>query len=229
ERRGHPQHLAPVADGLLVAQLGRLGDVAAAPDHDRVPGLPGGPLQVGVAEAPGEHADAPLVLARPPLRAHRAALALETLGPVRRPGRGHPPTPRPGRRPAGPGAARSARAKVAEPDRWREGRAMERVEVDGLQIANERAGGGPPLVLLPGYVSDGPVTWRRQLDGLCDEFTVVARDAPGAGGSSDPPSGSAWPATPTAWPGSSTGSAYAGWAGSLPADVVDQRLGREPP
>jgi pimeloyl-ACP methyl ester carboxylesterase len=36
-------------------------------------------------------------------------------------------------------------------------------------------------------VGDGPTTWRRQLDGLCDEFTVVAWDAPGAGGSSDPP------------------------------------------
>ena len=64
---------------------------------------------------------------------------------------------------------------------------METVEVDGLQIAYERAGSGPALVLLHGYVGDGPTTWRRQLDGLSDEFTVVAWDAPGAGGSSDPP------------------------------------------
>jgi pimeloyl-ACP methyl ester carboxylesterase len=66
---------------------------------------------------------------------------------------------------------------------------MERVEVDGLQIAYERAGSGPPLVLVHGYVGDGPVTFRGQLDGLCDEFTVVAWDAPGAGASSDPPEG----------------------------------------
>jgi pimeloyl-ACP methyl ester carboxylesterase len=64
---------------------------------------------------------------------------------------------------------------------------MEMVEVDGLQIAYERAGSGPALVLLHGYVGDGPTTWRRQLDGLSDEFTVVAWDAPGAGRSADPP------------------------------------------
>lgn len=66
---------------------------------------------------------------------------------------------------------------------------MQMVEVGGLQIAYERAGTGPALVLLHGYVGDGPTTWRAQLDGLCDEFTVVAWDAPGAGCSSDPPEG----------------------------------------
>ncbi len=71
----------------------------------------------------------------------------------------------------------------------REGNAMDTVMVDGLRIAYERAGAGPTLVLLHGYVADGPTTWRRQLDGLCDEFTVVAWDAPGVGGSSDPPEG----------------------------------------
>jgi len=64
---------------------------------------------------------------------------------------------------------------------------MDTVEVDGLQIAYERTGSGPALVLLHGYVGDGLTTWRRQLDGLCDEFTVVAWDAPGAGRSTDPP------------------------------------------
>src|SRR5438094_209451 len=64
---------------------------------------------------------------------------------------------------------------------------MNMIEVNGLRIAYERAGGGPPLVLLHGYVGDGPTTWRRQLDELSDEFTVVAWDAPGAGRSSDPP------------------------------------------
>lgn len=64
---------------------------------------------------------------------------------------------------------------------------METIDVDGLGIAYERAGAGPPLVLVHGYVGDGPTTWRHQVEGLCDEFTVVAWDAPGAGGSSDPP------------------------------------------
>jgi pimeloyl-ACP methyl ester carboxylesterase len=136
---------------------------------------------------------------------------------------------------------------------------MEKVEVDGLQIAYERAGSGPPLVLVHGYVGDGPVTFRGQLDGLCDEFTVVAWDAPGAGASSDPPEGfgldgyadclagfvdrlglgrphvlglsfggilalalsGRHPAVPRSLV---LASAYAGWGGSLPAEVAAQRL-----
>jgi pimeloyl-ACP methyl ester carboxylesterase len=136
---------------------------------------------------------------------------------------------------------------------------MDIVEVDGLRIAYERAGAGPPLVLLHGYVGDGRTTWQRQLDGLSDEFTVVAWDAPGAGGSSDPPEsiGMAGYADCLAGfverlrldkphiAGLSFGgaltlefyrrhsgipmtlilaSAYAGWGGSLPADVAEQRL-----
>ena len=66
---------------------------------------------------------------------------------------------------------------------------METVEVGGLRIAYERFGAGPPLVLLHGYVGDGPTTWRPQVEGLGDEFTVVAWDAPGAGRSDDPPDG----------------------------------------
>ena len=66
---------------------------------------------------------------------------------------------------------------------------MDLVEVGGLQIAYERVGQGPTLVLLHGYVGDGPTTWRQQLDGLSDAFTVVAWDAPGAGRSGDPPEG----------------------------------------
>jgi pimeloyl-ACP methyl ester carboxylesterase len=61
------------------------------------------------------------------------------------------------------------------------------VEVGGLRIAYERAGRGPALVLLHGFVADGGSTWSRQLDELSDEFTVVAWDAPGAGGSAAPP------------------------------------------
>jgi pimeloyl-ACP methyl ester carboxylesterase len=64
---------------------------------------------------------------------------------------------------------------------------MDAIDVDGLRIAFARAGSGPALVLLHGYVGDGATTWRPQLDGLSDRFTVIAWDAPGAGGSSDPP------------------------------------------
>jgi pimeloyl-ACP methyl ester carboxylesterase len=67
------------------------------------------------------------------------------------------------------------------------GRAMEMIEVDGLRITYERAGSGPPLVLLHGYAGDGPTTWRHQLEGLGDDFTLIAWNAPGVGGSSDPP------------------------------------------
>jgi pimeloyl-ACP methyl ester carboxylesterase len=55
-----------------------------------------------------------------------------------------------------------------------------------MRIAYERRGNGPPLVLLHGGMSDHR-EWRRQLEGLSDAFTVVAWDAPGNGGSSDPP------------------------------------------
>jgi pimeloyl-ACP methyl ester carboxylesterase len=64
---------------------------------------------------------------------------------------------------------------------------MDTIDVDGLRVAYERAGAGPAVVLLHGYVGDGATTWRPQLDALSDEFTVVAWDAPGAGGSADPP------------------------------------------
>ena len=65
---------------------------------------------------------------------------------------------------------------------------MERVVVEGLEIAFERAGTGPPLVLLHGGLSDHR-EWSRQLDALSDELTVVAWDAPGTGQSADPPDG----------------------------------------
>jgi pimeloyl-ACP methyl ester carboxylesterase len=61
------------------------------------------------------------------------------------------------------------------------------VDVGGLTVAYERAGSGPPVVLLHGFVGDGRSTWAAQLDSLSDEFSVVAWDAPGTGSSSDPP------------------------------------------
>ena len=82
---------------------------------------------------------------------------------------------------------------------------MQTVEVDGPQIGYERAGSGP-VVMLRGYVGDGATTWRRQLGGLSDEFTVVAWDAAGAGGQPIRPSALAWAGTPAAWPPSSSGS-----------------------
>jgi pimeloyl-ACP methyl ester carboxylesterase len=115
------------------------------------------------------------------------------------------------------------------------------------------------VVLLQGFVGDAAGTWRRQIDDLSDEFTVVAWDAPGAGRSADPPE---WfrisdfadclaafldaLGLPRAhvvglsfggivalelfrrYPGIPRSlvlaGAYAGWAGSLPAAAVAERL-----
>jgi pimeloyl-ACP methyl ester carboxylesterase len=60
------------------------------------------------------------------------------------------------------------------------------VQANGLEIAYERVGEGPPLVLVHGGAVDGRM-WRPQLAALADEFTVVAWDEPGAGRSSDVP------------------------------------------
>ena len=135
---------------------------------------------------------------------------------------------------------------------------MDHIEVGGLRVAFERRGEGPPLVLLHGWPSNSR-EWRRQLDVLSDEFTVVAWDAPGAGQSSDPPetfrladwadclaafvealslrrphiAGLSWGGGlalelyrrhPTVPRTLILTSAYAGWTGSLPAEVVQQRL-----
>lgn len=135
---------------------------------------------------------------------------------------------------------------------------MDHIDIGGLCVAFERRGEGPPLVLLHGWPSNSR-EWRRQLEVLSDEFTVVAWDAPGAGQSSDPPeafrladwadclvafvdaldlgrphiAGLSWggglalelyrrhPSVPRSL---ILTSAYAGWAGSLPAEVVQQRL-----
>lgn len=61
------------------------------------------------------------------------------------------------------------------------------VQVGELRIAFERAGDGPAVLLLHGFVGDGPSTWTDQLAGLSDSYTVVAWDAPGAGRSSPVP------------------------------------------
>ena len=63
---------------------------------------------------------------------------------------------------------------------------MDVVRAHGLEIAYERVGEGPPIVFVHGAASDSRI-WRPQLAALADEFTVVAWDEPGAGGSSDVP------------------------------------------
>jgi pimeloyl-ACP methyl ester carboxylesterase len=60
------------------------------------------------------------------------------------------------------------------------------VRAEGLEIAYRRVGDGPPLVLVHGAADDGRI-WQPQLAALSDEFTVVAWDEPGTGGSSDVP------------------------------------------
>ena len=137
---------------------------------------------------------------------------------------------------------------------------MDRVEVGGLTIAYVRVGHGPPLVLLHGGLGDHRV-WRPQLEALADDFTLIAWDAPGCGGSSDPPDtfrlgdyadvlAGVVRALDLGRPnvlGLSFGgglalelarrhpelprtlllaSAYAGWAGSLPAEEVQARVAR---
>jgi pimeloyl-ACP methyl ester carboxylesterase len=61
------------------------------------------------------------------------------------------------------------------------------IEVGGLSIAYERAGSGPPVALAHGFVGDARTTWSAQIEALAEDFTVIAWDAPGAGGSTDPP------------------------------------------
>ncbi len=61
-----------------------------------------------------------------------------------------------------------------------------RVGVGALSVAYQRTGDGQTLVLLHGFTHDSRV-WRPQLEGLSDQFDVIAWDAPGAGQSPDPP------------------------------------------
>lgn len=135
---------------------------------------------------------------------------------------------------------------------------MEHVEVNGRRLAYRREGSGPALLLLHGGVCDSRV-WRVQLEELSDAFTVVAWDAPGCGGSFDPPEsfrladyadclaqfigvlglerphvmGHSWGSGlalelcrrhPSLTRSLILAGAYAGWAGSLPPEEVEQRL-----
>jgi pimeloyl-ACP methyl ester carboxylesterase len=129
-------------------------------------------------------------------------------------------------------------------------RRMNQIEIEGLRIGYERAGEGPPLVLLHGFFGDARV-WHPQLEAFSDEYDVVAWDTPGCGRSSDPPAtfrmrdyarclrgfiqglGLSFGSTlalelyrqaPRLPRTLVLAAAYAGWTGSLPADVVQQRL-----
>lgn len=62
---------------------------------------------------------------------------------------------------------------------------MQRIAIGTVEIAYRQAGEGPPVVLLHGGVEDSRA-WRQQIDGLSDEFSVFAWDAPGCGQSSEP-------------------------------------------
>jgi pimeloyl-ACP methyl ester carboxylesterase len=59
------------------------------------------------------------------------------------------------------------------------------VSVAGREIAYQRVGDGPPLVLVHGGAEDHR-SWRFQLDDLAEVATVVAWDEPGRGRSADP-------------------------------------------
>jgi pimeloyl-ACP methyl ester carboxylesterase len=135
---------------------------------------------------------------------------------------------------------------------------MLRAEVADLSIAYQRAGDGPPLVLLHGFSHDSRA-WRPQLERLSDQFTVIAWDAPGAGHSVDPPDtfgigdwadclagfltavgvqqahivGLSWGGLlaqefyqrhPERVRSLVLADTYAGWKGSLPEPIPDQRL-----
>lgn len=63
---------------------------------------------------------------------------------------------------------------------------LSRVHIGDLSIVYRRAGQGPALLLLHGFLCDSRC-WRCQIADLSEHFDVIAWDAPGAGASSDPP------------------------------------------
>ncbi|PWI19924.1 alpha/beta hydrolase [Streptomyces sp. Act143] len=65
---------------------------------------------------------------------------------------------------------------------------MATVQAAGVEVAYDRVGQGPPLVLVHGAGCNARM-WRPQVSGLADEFTMVAWDEPGAGRSSHLPPG----------------------------------------
>src|SRR5262245_19344289 len=66
---------------------------------------------------------------------------------------------------------------------------MDYIDVEGLQIAYERAGNGkgPPVVLVPGLLGDARSNWGEQIEPLAEEHTVIAWNLPGTSRPSRPP------------------------------------------
>ena len=60
------------------------------------------------------------------------------------------------------------------------------VVVDGVRIAYQARGSGPPLVLLHGAFEDSQI-WNDELERLSPRVDVIAWDAPGCGASDDVP------------------------------------------
>lgn len=65
---------------------------------------------------------------------------------------------------------------------------METARVQGLRLAYRRSGRGRTVFFVHGGAQDGRA-WTPQLEALSDEFSVIAWDEPGAGGSDDVPDG----------------------------------------
>ncbi|OIK14989.1 alpha/beta hydrolase [Bacillus sp. MUM 116] len=59
------------------------------------------------------------------------------------------------------------------------------MQVNDLTIHYEIEGNGKPLIILHG-MGNNSQSWKKQLKGLSEQFTVIAWDAPGYGKSSDP-------------------------------------------
>jgi pimeloyl-ACP methyl ester carboxylesterase len=59
------------------------------------------------------------------------------------------------------------------------------VQVEDLTIHYEIKGNGKPLIILHG-MGNNSQSWKKQLKGLSEQYTVIAWDAPGYGLSSDP-------------------------------------------
>ncbi|WP_223589220.1 alpha/beta fold hydrolase [Neobacillus bataviensis] len=59
------------------------------------------------------------------------------------------------------------------------------LQVGDLQIHYEIEGEGDPLIILHG-MGNNSQSWKKQLRGLSEHYTVIAWDAPGYGKSSDP-------------------------------------------
>lgn len=62
------------------------------------------------------------------------------------------------------------------------------IDVDGLRTYYEEAGEGPPVVCFHAACQD-TLMWRHVLDGLSDEFRVIAIDAPSHAKTLEPPDG----------------------------------------